>query len=77
MEKNKEIPKAVIEAAQKLGNSIRFVGELDGWHVYSIGVVGKNGVPEPTGLPDLLLWNGKTMKNIYGFEALDLLGRFD
>ena len=73
----KEIPRQVIQAAQKIGNNIRFVGELDGWYVYSVGMVDKNDIPEPTGLPNLILWDGKTVKNVDGFEAIDLLGRFD
>ena len=34
MEKN--IPEQVKLAAMRLGNSILFVGELDGWEIYSV-----------------------------------------
>ena len=75
MEKN--IPEQVKLAAMRLGNSILFVGELDGWEIYSVGTVDKNGMPVPTGLPTLILWDGTKIKKVNGFNALDLLGRFD
>ena len=71
----KEIPIQVRQAASRLGNSISFNGTLDGKEVYSVGTVDKNGSAVPTGLPVYILWDGKSVSKVSGYDALDLLGR--
>lgn len=71
----KEIPIQVRQAARRLGNSIGFNGTLDGKEVYSVGTVDKNGSAVPTGLPVYILWDGKSVSKVSGYDALDLLGR--
>lgn len=73
-----EIPKIVWETATNEGcNSVQYLGTHNGFQVFGMGTIGANGLPEPTGLPDLiLLKDGKT--EIIGGEAgLELLGRLD
>lgn len=72
-----EIPKIVWQIANDNGyNSVEFVGEIDGAEVYGMGIVGEDNIPEPIGLPELvLLRNGET-EIVFGEDALKLLARF-
>ena len=57
-------------------NSLGFLGKLNDKEVYSIGCVGIDGIPEPMGLPTLILWNGRNVEMVHGtksFEIMDLL----
>ena len=73
----KNIPDIVKKVASDNGyNSVEFIGEIEGAQVYGMGIIGKNNIPEPIGLPELvLLRNGET-QIASGEEALKLLARF-
>lgn len=74
----KGIPQQVIQiASDNACNRVEYLGTLEGYDVYSMYIVGKNGLPEPTGLPELILYNCSKYKIVTGEEALGLLGQFD
>ena len=67
------IPNYITEIAAKNGfNSIEFAGRLDGSDYYSVGVVDKNGLPVPTGLPTFIQDKGRILSIISGMDGLDL-----
>ncbi len=69
------IPWEIIQEMKNQGcNQVSFLGLSDGMEVYSIGEVDKDGIPVPTGLPVLLLWDGKHIEEKNGNQALELLG---
>ncbi len=74
---NKKIPNAVREKAEKIYcNGIEYLGSLDGFEVYNEHV-DEQEMPEPTGLPVLILWDGTQVKIVDGIESLNLLSRFE
>ncbi|MBR3455752.1 MAG: hypothetical protein IKH26_10545 [Bacteroidaceae bacterium] len=76
MEKN--IPEQVrIIAESEACNRIHFCGVDKGSEVYSISEVNDEGQPIPTGLPVLVLWDGKETTIISGEDSLKLLSRLD
>lgn len=73
-----EIPKIVWEVATNEGcNSVQYLGEHNGSQVFGMGIVGKNGLPEPTGLPELILLKDGKTEIVGGEEGLELLSRLD
>ena len=56
-------------------NRIRFIGVHNGKNVYSIGQVGEDGIPIPSGLPHLVIWDGAKTELVTGEEGLSLLSR--
>lgn len=74
MEKNKDIPKAVIEAAKGLGTEIVFEHRKNGYDVYSVGYPCKEGeIMPPTGLPKLVLFKNNTARIVVGVGSFDWL----
>lgn len=79
---SKTIPEKVRETAANEGcNHVEFVGTIEGntrnHDVYSISEVDKDGLPVPTGLPVLILWDGEDVEEVvYGARSLKLLSRF-
>jgi len=74
---SKRIPNVVREKAEKIYcNDVEYIGELDGFEVYR-EQSDEQDTPEPTGLPALILWDGKQAKIVDGIESLDLLSRFE
>lgn len=74
---NKNIPNQVQHIADQEGcNSIEYVGKYKNDEVYSLGEVDENGIPVPTGLPLLVLWNGERAETVSGQKSLDILSRF-
>lgn len=72
-EKQQNIPQRVIDDAAEHGyNKVRYVGVYKGKQVFSVGFVHPDGMIIPTGLPTLLLWDGKTSKYICGMESFDI-----
>ena len=75
---NKTIPEAVRQIAEReCCNSINYVGEYEGKQVYTISEVEEDGSKPPTGLPVLVLWDGKQTDIISGYLSLDILSHFD
>ena len=64
-------------ADEEACNNIEYVGAYDGKDVYALGEVGDDGLPIPTGLPMLVLWDGKHTDVVSGEESLVLLGQLD
>lgn len=74
----KQVPNFLKKIAANNGyNSIEFIGILEDKEVYGMGVVDKDGFPVPTGLPNLLLWDGKEQTIIHGYESFDILDHFE
>ena len=74
---SKTIPNAVREKAEKIYcNDVKYIGEIDGFEVYN-EQADEQDTPEPTGLPVLILWDGKRVKIVDGIESLNLLSRFE
>jgi hypothetical protein len=71
-----KIPQAVIDAAHDLislyGNNVRYIGIYKGKEAYSYYF------PEnaDTGFPFVYLYDGIHVKEINGFESLDILSTF-
>lgn len=69
-----EIPKIVWQIANDNGyNSVEFVGEIDGAEVYGMGIVGEDNIPEPIGLPELVLLRNGDIEIVGGEESMRLL----
>lgn len=69
-----EIPKIVWQIANDNGyNSVEFVGETDGAEVYGMGIVGEDNIPEPIGLPELVLLRNGDIEIVGGEESMRLL----
>jgi len=77
MEKqNKEIPQDVRDAAKERDcNTIEYVGNIDGLEAYSIYQV-DNGIVEPRGFPEFVLWDGAKVVKIVCDDNLTLSSRF-
>ena len=70
----KEIPDEVHRIADReCRNSIRYIGTLDGKEVYSLGKVDEDGIPMPTGMPHIVLWDGLKAELIVSQESLAIL----
>ena len=73
------IPKSVKELADKIGcDDPVFVGVVDGAEVYDTSE--HFDIPEdepcpPTGLPTFIVYKDGKVSEVYGLDALDLLGR--
>mgnify|MGYP007101829493 CR=1 FL=1 len=85
---SKTIPNKVREVAANEGcNHVEFVGTIvvgtiegntRSHDVFSISEVDENGLPIPTGLPVLILWDGEEVEEVVtGARSLKLLSRFD
>lgn len=73
----KNIPDIVKQVANDNGyNSVEFIGEIEGAQVYGMGIVGKDNIPEPIGLPELVLLRNGEIQIVSDEEALKLLARF-
>lgn len=73
------IPKIVLDEATKhrLGE-MEYVGTTDNIRVYGeVPEIDENGFAVPTGLPVLILWDGKTAKIVSGEDSLRILSSFD
>lgn len=73
------IPKEVLDKATKhrLGE-IEYVGTTDNMRVYGeVPEIDENGFAVPTGLPVLILWDGKKAKIVSGEDSLLILSCFD
>ena len=71
-----KVPRQVKEFATQHGfNSVLFAGTLDGASVYSVGVIGNDGTPVPTGMPTYILLKGGEPTIVSGKEGFDLLFR--
>lgn len=73
-----EVPKEVITAAKSLvelyGQNFEFLGNKDGKDVYAF--VFPDGVP--SGFPFVFLHeNGKPVRKVTGYDALDIVCSFD
>lgn len=74
----KNIPETVIRAARAEGfNSVEYVGEHQGAKVFGASSVDKDGLPEPTGLPTLILLKDGKTEIMCGEDSLKLLARLD
>lgn len=70
---NDSIPTIIKELAEDMGyNSVKYLGELDGSSVFGGGFIGKDGLPVPTGLPELILLKDGQTKVVSGEEGLQL-----
>ena len=58
-------------------DGLRFLVLQDGKDVFALGEVGDEGVPIPTGLPMLVLWDGKHADVVSGEESLAFLSQLD
>lgn len=76
---DKNIPKEVLdEAAKHRLGEIEYVGTTDKIRVYGeVPETDENGFAVPTGLPVLILWDGKTAKIVSGEDSLPILSGFD
>lgn len=75
---SKNIPNKVQQIAdQECCNSVRKVGQYMGRDVYGLGSVDDEGLPIPTGLPLLVLWNGEKTEVVTGEKSLELLSRLE
>lgn len=68
-------PEVKAIARREACNCINYCGKIDDFDVYSISEVGEDGDTIPTGLPYLVLWDGKVTKEIDGMDALKLLSQ--
>ena len=59
MEKEKEIPEAVMKEAEGLGNIVEYEGIYHGKEAYGVGTVDKKGMPLPNGYPVYVLFDGE------------------
>ena len=74
----KRIPKEVKAIAdQECCNQIEYIGQLDGKDVFGICQVDDTGLPLPTGLPNIVLWDGKKGEVVTGKQSMSLLSRLD
>lgn len=64
-------------AEREVCNSIEYAGAYGGKDVYALGEVGDDGLPVPTGLPLLVLWDGRHTDIVSGMEGLKLLEKKD
>lgn len=65
---------SIRQAAAKLGcNSVSYIGMRRGAQAFSVGYVGDDGMPLPTGMPTIILKKGAELTVVDGIEALDLL----
>lgn len=72
------VPQQVKQIANDNGcNNVVYAGTIDGYDVYSMGIVGEDGLPEPTGLPELILHNDSEYKIVTREDALALLSRLE
>lgn len=70
----KRIPKPIQEIADRQGcNSVGYIGKRRGKDAYTMGWLDEDGHPEPTGLPVIYLFDGKTVETVGGEEGLGLL----
>ncbi len=80
---SKTIPNKVRDVAANEGcNHVEYVGTIEGntrsHEVFSISEVDENGLPIPTGLPVLVLWDGEEVEEVVtGARSLKLLSRLD
>ena len=78
---SKNIPNKVSEVAADYGcNHVEYVGTIDGntrsHEVYSISETDEKGLPIPTGLPVLVLWDGEDVEEVVtGARRLKLLAK--
>lgn len=78
---SKNIPNKVSEVAADYGcNHVEYVGTIDGntrsHEVYSISETDEKGLPIPTGLPVLVLWDGDEVEEVVtGARSLQLLAK--
>ena len=74
MEKNKDIPKAVIEAAKGLGEKIVFQHSKKGYAVFIVCTPREEGgIVLPTGYPRVILYKKNEVKVIASSDSLDWL----
>lgn len=73
----KPIPKEVNIIAEKIFcEETEYIGDYKEFEVYG-EKVSTDVTPQPTGIPILILWDGKNTKTISGMESLELLSCFD
>lgn len=73
----KPIPKEVCIVAEKIFcEETEYIGNYKEFEVYREKVP-SDETPQPTGIPILILWDGKNTKTISGMESLELLSYFD
>lgn len=75
-----DIKSKILKFAQAKGevaNRIEKIGTTADGDVYGLGLLGADGLPMPTGLPRLIIVNGKNYTLITGEEALNLPISFD
>lgn len=74
-----KIPKVIQNEAKRLGwRGVCFVGE-NYWSAFFAEppVLDASGAVLPTGIPELLVWDGSEVLRFTGTEALRLLGLLD
>ena len=70
------IPDIVNEIALSEGfNSVSYEGEYNGAKVYSVGIIDKDGIPEPLGMPTFLLLKDGKVTIVSGKEGFELMFR--
>jgi len=74
---NKTIPTKVREAAiQQDCNTVKYVGKIDNLEAYSIYQV-EDGIIEPRGYPEFVLWDGEKVVKIVCDDDLSLSSRLE
>ena len=73
----KQIPIEVNNVAKKIFcEEAEYLGDYNEFEVY-VKKIPTDDIPQPTGIPILILWDGKNTKTISGMESLELLSYFD
>ena len=77
MAKNKYPKRIVEEAERQHANSIKLLHKEMDWAAYSIGFIGEDGLPMPTGLPIIYqLFDDGSLVELYGDEAFEFIRRY-
>lgn len=73
-----ETPKIVWDAATNDGcNSVQYLGMHNDFQVFGMSTIGEDGLPEPTGLPNLILLKDGKTKIVRGEESMHLLKKLN
>lgn len=68
-----EIPNIIKQEAYKHGfNSVDYLSSFDGKEVFGLSIIGEDGIPEPTGLPTLLLLKDSNIEMVCDTDAMEL-----
>lgn len=74
----KPIPNYVKQLATANGyNSIEFICKYKGLDAYGVGIVDKNGIPEPIGMPMYILVENGVPRIVYDNDVPDLLASIE